>query len=125
MDINQRINMVRAMDSSSPNAEEFLNKLKGSILYREQKQKQFLQAVSAALLVLLLGLFTVQQLQENPEDMVVVDLFPVEAPEPESEEFIYEMASYLVDQSNDMIETLAFLEEVDFGPVKTIMEDNR
>jgi hypothetical protein len=124
MDIKQRIKAVRDLDVSAPEPEEFLNKLRGSILHREERQKQFLQAVSAALLVIILGIFTVQQLQDSPQDMLVVDLFPVEAVEPESQEFIYEMAGYLVDQSDDIIETLAFLEEVNFEPVKIVMEDN-
>lgn len=123
-DIHQRIQAVRELEMTSPDPEYFINKLRGSILEREQKHKQWLQAISAALLVITLGLFTVQQLQESPQDMTVVDLFPVETVEPESEEFLYEMAAYLMDQSDDIIETLAFLEEVNFEPVKTVMEDN-
>ncbi len=124
MDIKQRIKAVRDLEVPTPDPDEFLNNLRGSILQREERQKQFLQTVSAALLVIILGIFTVQQLQDSPQDMLVVDRFPIEAVEPESQEFIYEMAGYLVDQSDDIIETLAFLEAVNFEPVKRVMEDN-
>ena len=41
----------------------------------------------------------------------------------ETEEFVYDLAVYLVDNSDDIWETLAFLDEIEFEPVVTMHEE--
>ena len=38
----------------------------------------------------------------------------------ETEEYVYDLAEYLVESSDDIWETLAFLDNIEFEPVRTM-----
>lgn len=120
---DQYLKKVTDQNFSAPDTESFLKGLHQVRIAREESHRGFLNGVAAATLVLTLGLFTVAQLKDNPSDMLVVDQFPTILTDYETELFIYDMADYLIQESDDIWETLAFLDEVNFEPVISLLEE--
>ncbi len=120
---DQYLKKVTDQKFSVPDAESFLNGLHKVRMQQEENHRGFLNGVAAATLVLTLGLFTIAQLKDDPRDMLVVDQFPTILMDYETESFIYDMADYLIQESDNIWETLAFLDEVNFEPVISLLEE--
>ena len=108
---------------SVPDGDTFLEKLHGERQKRQQRKMGFIHGVTSAAIVVVLGMITSSQLTDDPMVYASTDLIPVETMDAETEEFVYDLAVYLVDNSDDIWETLAFLDEIDFEPVVTMHQE--
>ena len=76
-----------------------------------------MNGLSAGIIVAVFGLITTSQLTDDPTIFASNDLTPLEIMDKETEEFVYELAEYLVENSDDIWETLTFLDEIEFETV--------
>ena len=94
--------------------------------YGEQKRHVekmgIINGITAAAFVAVFGLVTTNQLTDDPAAYASNDLKPLEVMDSETEEYVYDLAEYLVENSDDIWETLAFLDNIEFEPV-TKMND--
>ena len=92
--------------------------------YGEQKlhvkKMGIIYGVTAAAFVAVFGLMTTNQLTDDPAAYASNDLKPLEVMDSETEEYVYYLAEYLVENSDDIWETLAFLDNIEFEPVTTM-----
>ena len=92
--------------------------------YGEQKlhvkKMGIIYGVTAAAFVAVFGLMTTNQLTDDPAAYASNDLKPLEVMDSETEEYVYDLAEYLVESSDDIWETLAFLDNIEFEPVTTM-----
>ncbi len=114
---------IVSLETSTVDADLFIKNLHGERIKRDSKRQGFLNGITATLMVVSLGIFTASQLQENPAEMSVVDVFQTEIIDNETELFLYEMADYLVQESDDVWGTIAFLEETNVKPILMMMEE--
>ena len=95
--------------------------------YGEQKlhvkKMGIIYGVTAAAFVAVFGLMTTNQLTDDPAAYASNDLKPLEVMDLETEEYVYDLAEYLVESSDDIWETLAFLDNIEFEPVTTMNEE--
>ena len=92
--------------------------------YGEQKRHVekmgIIYGVTAAAFVAVFGLMTTNQLSDDPAAYTSNYLKPLEVMDSETEEYVYDLAEYLVESSDDIWETLAFLDNIKFEPVTTM-----
>ena len=62
----------------------------------------------------LFSILTVSQLAYEPGTFASTDLTPLEEMDAETESYVVDLATYLVDSSNDIWNTLDFFEEINF-----------
>ena len=92
--------------------------------YGEQKlhvkKMGIIYGVTAAAFVAVFGLMTTNQLSDDPAAYTSNYLKPLEVMDSETEEYVYYLAEYLVENSDDIWDTLAFLDNIEFEPVTTM-----
>ena len=95
--------------------------------YGEQKlhvkKMGIIYGVTAAAFVAVFGLMTTNQLTDDPAAYASNYLKPLEVMDSETEEYVYYLAEYLVENSDDIWDTLAFLDNIEFEPVTTMNEE--
>ena len=125
MNIEKQFEGITRSQFSAPDGDAFLEKLHGERQKRQQRKMGFIHGVTSAAIVVVLGMITSSQLTDDPMVYASTDLIPVETMDAETEEFVYDLAVYLVDNSDDIDiwETLAFLDEIDFEPVVTMYQE--
>ena len=125
MNIEKQFQGIAKSQYSAPDGDTFLEKLHGERQKRPQRKMGFIHGVTSAAIVVVLGMITSSQLTDDPMVYASTDLIPVETMDAETEEFVYDLAVYLVDNSDDIDiwETLAFLDEIDFEPVVTMHQE--
>ena len=123
MNIEKQFQGIAKSQFSVPDGDAFLEKLHGERQKRQQRKMGFIHGVTSAAIVVVLGMITSSQLTDDPMVYASTDLIPVETMDAETEEFVYDLAVYLVDNSDDIWETLAFLDEIEFEPVVTMHEE--
>ena len=123
MNIEKQFQGIAKSQFSVPDGDTFLEKLHGERQKRQQRKMGFIHGVTSAAIVVVLGMITSSQLTDDPMVYASTDLIPVETMDAETEEFVYDLAVYLVDNSDDIWETLAFLDEIDFEPVVTMHQE--
>jgi len=123
MNIEKQFEGITKSQFSAPDGDAFLEKLLGERQKRQQRKMGFIHGVTSAAIVVVLGMITSSQLTDDPTIYASTDLIPVETMDAETEEFVYDLAVYLVDNSDDIWETLAFLDEIEFEPVVTMHQE--
>ena len=123
MNIEKQFQGIAKSQFSVPDGDAFLEKLHGERQKRQQRKMGFIHGVTSAAIVVVLGMITLSQLTDDPMVYASTDLIRVETMDAETEEFVYDLAVYLVDNSDDIWETLAFLDEIEFEPVVTMHEE--
>ena len=123
MNIEKQFQGIAKSQFSVPDGDTFLEKLHGERQKRQQRKMGFIHGIASAAIVVVLGMITSSQLTDDPMVYASTDLIPVETMDAETEEFVYDLAVYLVDNSDDIWETLAFLDEIDFEPVVTMHQE--
>ena len=123
MNLEKQFESIAKSQFSVPDGDTFLEKLHGERQKRQQRKMGFIHGVTSAAIVVVLGMITSSQLTDDPMVYASTDLIPVETMDAETEEFIYDIAVYLVDNSDDIWETLAFLDEIEFEPVVTMHQE--
>ena len=123
MNLEKQFKSIAKSQFSAPDGDAFLEKLHGERQQRQQRKMGFIHGLTSAVIVVVLGMITSSQLTDDPMVYASTDLIPVETMDAETEEFIYDIAVYLVDNSDDIWETLAFLDEIEFEPVVTMHQE--
>ena len=120
MKIEKQFQDISQSQFSAPDGDSFLEKLHNERQHRIGKKVSFLNGLSAGIIVAVFGLITTSQLTDDPTIFASSDLTPLEIMDNETEEFVYELAEYLVENSDDIWETLTFLDEIEFETVVTM-----
>ncbi|MBL7031065.1 MAG: hypothetical protein ISR89_07865 [Candidatus Marinimicrobia bacterium] len=120
MNIEQRFQQISQSNYEALDGDSFLAKLHGERQKRHMKKMGFINGVTAAVIVAVFGFVTLNQLTDDPAVYASNDLIPLEVMDEATEEYVYDLAGYLVDSSDDIWETLAFLDEIEFEPVATM-----
>ena len=123
MNIEKQFESIAKSQFSAPDGDAFLEKLHGERQQRQQRKTGFIHGLTSAVIVVVIGMIKSSQLTDDPMVYASTDLIPVETMEAETEEFVYDLAVYLVDNSDDIWETLAFLDEIEFEPVVTMHQE--
>ena len=123
MNIEKQFESIAKSQFSAPDGDAFLEKLHGERQQRQQRKMGFIHGLTSAVIVVVLGMITSSLLTDDPMIYASTDLIPVEPKDAETEEFVYDLAVYLVDNSDDIWETLAFLDEIEFEPVVTMHQE--
>lgn len=114
MNIEQQIKKIQNEDSGSIDTQSFINNLH---MKRAQNNAQFSHLVNGAVSFCVLTLFsilTVSQLAYEPGTFASTDLTPLKEMDVETESYVVDLATYLVDSSNDIWDTLDFFDEINF-----------
>ena len=117
MNIENRFQQIKQADFSSPDRDVFIAKLHGERQRRYQKKVGFMNGVAATALVAVFGMASFSQLTDDPTVYRSTDLYAMEVMDSETEAYVYELADYLVSTSDDIWETMAFLDDIQFEPV--------
>lgn len=113
---------IKEMSSSNINLIDeniFLEKLHSERKKRVLKNNRILNGLSAGILVLFFSWASFSQLTDDPAVYVSIDLQPIEFMDIETETYVYELADYLLETGDDLWETLAFLDEINFENLDT------
>jgi len=117
MNFEKHIKEITYSNVNSLDESIFLEKLHSKRRRRDIKKFRILNGLSSAVFVSLLGWASFSQLTDDPMIYVSNDLKPMEIMDIETEIYVYELADYLVDTSDDIWETLAFLDEMNFETI--------
>lgn len=117
MNIENRLEIIAKFKFRSPDANEFIAKLHSELEHRHKRKTSFRNGVISACLVILLSFISFSQLTDNQNVYLSTDLYPIEIMNFETEAYIYDLAEYLVGTSDDIWETMAFLNDIQFEPV--------
>lgn len=117
MNFEKHIKEITYSNVNSLDESIFLEKLHSKRRRRDIKKFRILNGLSAAVFVSLFGWASFSQLTDDPMIYVSNDLKPMEIMDIETEIYVYELADYLVDTSDDIWETLAFLDEMNFETI--------
>lgn len=85
-----------------------------------RKKMGIVNGLAAASVLFVLSLVTFNQLTDDPTVYASNDFKKIEVMDSETEEYVYDLAGYLVENSDDIWETLAFLDNIEFEPVATM-----
>ena len=122
MNIEKRFQQISQSIFETPDGDSFIEKLHGERQKRHVKKMGIINGITAAAFVAVFGLITTDQLTDDPAAYASNDLKPLEVMDSETEEYVYDLAEYLVESSDDIWETLAFLDNIEFEPVTTMHE---
>ena len=103
---------VQTLDEDS-----FINKLHLERKKRYAKKIGFMNGVSAAAFLAIFGFASMSQLTDDFTVYAASDLQALEVMDEETEAYVYDLAYYLVDTSDDIWETMIFLDEIQFEPI--------
>ena len=103
---------VQTLDEDS-----FINKLHLERKKRYAKNIGFMNGVSAAAFLAIFGFASMSQLTDDFTVYASNDLQALEVMDEETEAYVYDLAYYLVDTSDDIWETMIFLDEIQFEPI--------
>jgi hypothetical protein len=120
MNIENRFKQISQMSFSPPGGDTFLNNLHGERRNRYQKKISIINGVAAASVLFVLSLVTFNQLTDDPMDYASSDFIMIEVMDSETEEYVYDLAEYLVESSDNIWETLAFLDDIGFKPITSM-----
>ena len=122
MNIENRFQQISQSNFETPDGDTFIEKLHEERQKRHVKKMGIINGITAAAFVMVFGLITTNQLTDDPAAYASNDLKPLEVMDSETEEYVYDLAEYLVENSDDIWETLAFLDNIEFEPVKIISD---
>ena len=122
MNIEQRFQQISQSNFETPDGDSFIATLHKERQKRHVKKMGIINGITAAAFVAVFGLMTTNQLTDDPAAYASNDLKPLEVMDSETEEYVYDLAEYLVENSDDIWETLAFLDNIEFEPVTTMHE---
>ncbi len=113
MNIEKQIQNMFSDDSSTIEADNFLDKLHATRERKIRNQQRFSYGLSSLVVVLLVGILAITQLNNNASDLQYNQYFAdVDITEEMMEEYYDELAVYLLEQSDDIWATMEFFYDV-------------
>ena len=117
MNIEKELKNIIQSQVQTIDEDNFINNLHIERKHRHTKKIGFINGVSAAAFLVIFGFATMSQLTDDFTVYASNDLQALEVMDSETEAYVYDLASYLVDTSDDIWETIMFLDEIQFEPV--------
>ena len=117
MNIEKEFKNIIQSHNQTIDENNFINNLHLVRKRRYAKKIGFLNGVSAAAFLAIFGFASISQLTDDFTVYASNDLQALEVMDAETEEYVYEIASYLVDTSDDIWETIIFLDEIQYEPI--------
>ena len=117
MNIEKELKNIIQSQVQTIDEDNFINNLHLERKRRHAKKTGFINGVSAAAFLVIFGFATMSQLTDDFTVYASNDLQALEVMDSETEAYVYDLASYLVDTSDDIWETIMFLDEIQFEPV--------
>ena len=114
MNIEQQIKKIQNEDSGSIDTQSFINNLHTKRAQNNARLSHLINGTVSLCVLALLSILTVSQLAYEPGTFASTDLTPFEEMDAETESYVIDLATYLVDSSNDIWNTLDFFEEINF-----------
>ena len=114
MNIEQQIKKIQNEDSGSIDTQSFINNLHIKRAQNNARLSHLVNGTVSLCVLALLSILTVSQLAYEPGTFASTDLTPLEEMDAETESYVIDLATYLVDSSNDIWNTLNFFEEINF-----------
>ena len=114
MNIEQQIKKIQNEDSGSIDTQSFINNLHIKRAQNNARLSHLVNGTVSLCVLALLSILTVSQLAYEPGTFASTDLTPLEEMDAETESYVIDLATYLVDSSNDIWNTLDFFEEINF-----------
>ena len=117
MNIEKEFKNIVQSRVESIDEDNFINNLHIERKHRHAKKIGFMNGASSAVFLAIFGFASVSQLTDDFTVYASNDLQALEVMDSETEAYVYDLASYLVDTSDDIWETIMFLDEIQFEPV--------
>ena len=117
MDVDKQIRKIQNDNVGSLNAESFIKNLHKKRNQNIMRSSQRISALGSLCVIALFGFFTVTQLANDPGSYASIDLTEYKEMDDETESYVLDLADYLLDSSNDIWETLAFFDEINFDNI--------
>jgi hypothetical protein len=107
MKIEKQLQNMFSDETTSPDADNFLDKLHSTRKQRARRTQRLTYSISALVVVLLVGALTITQLNNNSfENQYYTDIEM-------TDEMFDEMMVYLVEESDDIWSTMEFFYEIE------------
>ena len=117
MNIKKEFKNIIQSHNQTIDENNFINNLHIERKRRYAKKIGFLNGVSAAVFLAIFGFASMSQLTDDFTVYASNDLQALEVMDEETEAYVYDLAYYLVDTSDDIWETMIFLDEIQFEPI--------
>ena len=117
MNIEKELKNIIQSQVQTIDEDNFINNLHLERKQRYAKKISFMNGGSAAAFLAIFGFASISQLTDDFTVYASNDLQALEVMDSETEAYVYDLASYLVDTSDDIWETIVFLDEIQFEPV--------
>ena len=114
MNVEKQIRRIQKEESSSINSQVFISNLHMKRTQNYARNTQRINGLVTFCLLTLFSFLTVSQLAYEPGTFALTDLTPFEEMDAETETYVIELATYLVDSSKDIWNTLEFFDEINF-----------
>ncbi len=123
MNIEKQIKNLFSYDSSTIDADKFLDRLHATREKKIRNQQRFSYGISSLVVVLLVGILAITQLNNNAFDIQYTQSFlDVGISEEMLDEYYNDLAVYLVEESDDIWATMEFFYDANYQPMKEILE---
>ena len=117
MNIDKQIKKIQNEDVGNIDSQSFVNNLHRKRIQNDARSAQAISGIISFCILVIFSFLTVSQLAYEPGSFASIDLIPYEEMDSETEDYVIDLAAYLVNSSNDIWETLNFFDEINFDNI--------
>jgi len=117
MNIEEQFKKLLNTSSDRIDSDVFLKNLHSERLRRTEKKLKLYNGALSFCFVIALGFITMNQLTNDPDVYASVDLYSYQEMDEETEEYMNDLAFYLINTSDDIWQTIDFFETINFENV--------
>ena len=115
MNIDKEIKKIQDEAVSGIDSGKFIKNLHRKRAQNDARTARLFNGVASFCVLAVLSFLTMSQLAHVPDFYVSTDLKPYEEMDSETESYVFELADYLIDSSEDIWDTLHFFDEINFN----------
>ena len=117
MNIEEQFKKLLNSSSDAIDSDIFLKNLHLERLRRSEKKLKLYNGAVSFCFVIVLGFITMNQLTNDPDVYASVDLYSYQEMDEETEEYMNDLAFYLINTSDDIWQTIDFFETINLENV--------
>ena len=117
MNIEEQFKKLLNTSPDTIDSDVFLKNLHSERLRRTEKKLKLYHGALSFCFVIVLGFITMNQLTNDPDVYASVDLYSYQEMDEETEEYMNDLAFYLINTSDDIWQTIDFFEKINFENV--------
>ena len=117
MNVEEQFKKLLNTSSDTIDSDVFLKNLHSKRLRRTEKKLKLYNGALSFCFVIVLGFITMNQLTNEPDVYASVDLYSYQEMDEETEEYMNDLAFYLINTSDDIWQTIDFFETINFENV--------